>query len=138
VVTTDADVSPVIERLASIDYDWVGDLGIAGREAFRLAVTTTLPAHHLYLVVENNRAHADHWLFRELLRADPDARALYAELKRENARLSRGDPERYTALKAAFVATMLRNARKQRGMQAVTYWIPPLDETDSTTCCPRA
>jgi len=40
-----------------------------------------LPRHHLYLVVENNKARCDHWLLRDLLRSDADARARYAALK---------------------------------------------------------
>ena len=49
-------------------------------------------------------------------------------LKRENAVLADGDAERYTALKAAFVAEVLAEARERRGHgTAVAYWEPDLD-----------
>ena len=80
----------VIGRLASIGYRWRGDLGVVGREAFEMVPAKSLPAHHLYLVVENNRAHVDHWLLRDFLRDDVDARERYAALKRQNAEARQG------------------------------------------------
>jgi GrpB-like predicted nucleotidyltransferase (UPF0157 family) len=121
-------IAPTIERLAAIDYEWVGDLDVAGREAFQLMSEKPLPEHHLYLVTENNRAHVDHWLLRDLLSRDADARARYAALKRENAIVAAGDLKVYTARKAALVAEMLRSARRQRQLPEVTYWVPTPDE----------
>ena len=60
VVATPDDVPAVIERLRGIGYRWRGDLGVKGRESFRPPTEPDLPRHHLYLVVENNRAHLDH------------------------------------------------------------------------------
>jgi GrpB-like predicted nucleotidyltransferase (UPF0157 family) len=105
----------------------VGDLTVTGREAFEPIRTPPLPIHHLYLVVENNRAHSDHWLLRDALSDNPELLERYAALKRENAVLAGGDAERYTALKAAFVAEVLTEARQRRGMPAVDYWEPDLD-----------
>jgi GrpB-like predicted nucleotidyltransferase (UPF0157 family) len=121
-------IAPTIERLAAIDYEWVGDLDVAGREAFQLMSEKPLPKHHLYLVTENNRAHVDHWLLRDLLSQDADARDRYAALKRENAIVAAGDLKVYTARKAALVAEMLRSARRQRQLPEVTYWVPTPDE----------
>src|ERR1019366_9570123 len=87
----------------------------------------SLPEHHLYLVVENNRAHCDHWLFRNSLNAYPELRDRYSAIKRENAVLARSDIDRYVALKAAFVAQVLTVARRERAMAPVTYWEPDLD-----------
>ena len=75
VVTTADDLSEVIERLASIGYRWLGDLGVPGREAFELVGNQKLPAHQLYVVVKDNKAHLDHWLLRDLLREDAEARS---------------------------------------------------------------
>ena len=124
VVADEADVPVAIERLDTIGYRWIGDLDIVGREAFHPPDGGARPEHHLYLVVENNRAHQDHWLLRDLLRADPAARARYGDLKRANARVAAGDLGRYTALKAAFVAELLTRARIERGLDPVTYWAP--------------
>jgi GrpB-like predicted nucleotidyltransferase (UPF0157 family) len=126
VVSSDEQVADVIGRIESAGYRWVGDLGVTGREAFEAPVTSNLPAHHLYLVVENNRAHCDHWLFRDSLIAYPELRDRYSAIKRENAVLAQGDMDRYVALKAAFVAQVLTAARRERSMPAVTYWEPDL------------
>ena len=126
VVENEDLVLVVLRQIASAGYLWVGDLGVAGREVFEADSTPPLPVHHLYLVVENNRAHADHWLFREALIDDPLLVDRYAAIKRENVVRSGGDHEQYNALKAAFVAEVLAQARRERAMEPVTYWDPEL------------
>jgi GrpB-like predicted nucleotidyltransferase (UPF0157 family) len=128
VVVADANQVPgVLQLIESAGYRWVGDLDVEGREAFEAPEAPELPEHHLYLVVENNRAHADHWLFRDALIDQPELIDRYAEIKRENAVLAAGDIDRYVALKAAFVAEVLTEARRTRGMDPVLYWEPDLD-----------
>jgi GrpB-like predicted nucleotidyltransferase (UPF0157 family) len=127
VVGSEHEVGPVIERLASIGCLWRGDLGVAGREAFGPVPGESLPAHHLYLVVENNRAHLDHWLLRDMLEEDPAARQEYAALKRRNAELAKGDFDLYVAAKANFVARLLARGREARELPPVTYWEPATD-----------
>jgi len=127
VVANDEQIPVVLSLIESAGYRWVGDLTVTGREAFEPVGTLRLPDHHLYLVVEDNRAHADHWLLRDALLDDPELAARYAAIKRENAVLSGGEGDRYTALKAAFVAEVLTGARRARGMEPVTYWEPDLD-----------
>jgi GrpB-like predicted nucleotidyltransferase (UPF0157 family)/quercetin dioxygenase-like cupin family protein len=124
VVAAADDVGPVIERLGGVGYRWEGDLGILGREAFSVPNHVDLPPHHLYLVVKDNRAHLDHWLLRDLLRADPKAREAYSSLKRSNVEVAKGDMDVYLALKAGFVAGLLKRAREERGLTPVTYWEP--------------
>jgi len=124
VVSSEEHVQPVIERLASVGYRWRGDLGVTGREAFAHAEVGDLPLHHLYLVVENNKAHLDHWLLRDLLKNDPTARARYATLKRANAEAADSDVEVYVAAKAAFVGELLTRARVEHGYPPATYWDP--------------
>jgi GrpB-like predicted nucleotidyltransferase (UPF0157 family)/mannose-6-phosphate isomerase-like protein (cupin superfamily) len=125
VVATERDVPEAIDRLAGLGYRWRGDLGVPGRQAFARPSDPELPAHHLYVVVEDNKAHLDHWLLRDLLRSDPDARERYAALKRRNVEVARGDIDVYVAAKAAFVAELLTRARAERGLPAATYWDPP-------------
>lgn len=124
VVARTEEVSRVVQRLGGIGYRWRGDLGVPGREAFVATREDGLPPHNLYLVVENNKAHVDHWLLRDLLRQDPEARERYAELKRRNAELARDDMEFYVAAKARFVAELLATARQERGLPPETYWVP--------------
>jgi GrpB-like predicted nucleotidyltransferase (UPF0157 family) len=58
---------------------------------------------------------------------DPALIERHAAIKRENVVLSDGDIDRYVALKAAFVAEVLTEARRARTMEPVTYWKPELD-----------
>jgi GrpB-like predicted nucleotidyltransferase (UPF0157 family) len=126
VVASEDQVQPVIDGLGRIGYRWVGDLGVAGREAFNAPPDDDLPAHNLYLVVENSKAHLDHWLLRDLLRADPASRQRYAVLKRQNAVLARGDLDWYVAAKAGFIAELLTRARAERGLPAASHWEPEI------------
>jgi GrpB-like predicted nucleotidyltransferase (UPF0157 family) len=126
VVASQDDVRPVIDRLAGAGYRWRGDLGVEGREAFEPVRDEDLPEHHLYLVVEDNRAHVDHWLLRDVLRSDAGARERYAALKRRNVELAAGDIDFYVAAKAALVAELLTRARAERGLPPVEYWEPDL------------
>jgi GrpB-like predicted nucleotidyltransferase (UPF0157 family) len=124
VVPTGSDVRSAVDRLESIGYRWRGDLGVAGREAFAPPPSGEPPPHHLYVVVEKSRAHQDHWLFRDILREDPVARARYAALKRANAEGSNRNIDLYVEAKADFVAELLTRARSERGLPAVEYWRP--------------
>jgi GrpB-like predicted nucleotidyltransferase (UPF0157 family) len=124
VVPRQEDVSPAIEMVERASYRWDGDLGVRGREAFSYEGESPRPSHHLYLVVENNRAHLDHWLLRDLLRDDEDARRHYAALKRRNAEECAGDIEVYVRAKAWLVAELLARARAERGLESVEYWQP--------------
>jgi GrpB-like predicted nucleotidyltransferase (UPF0157 family) len=116
VVASDEHVRPAIERLGRVGYRWRGDLGVVGREAFKAPTDSGLPAHHLYVVVENNKAHLDHWLLRDLLREDAEARRRYAELKRRNAEAAAGDMQMYVEAKAELVTELLGRAHAERGL----------------------
>ena len=128
VVASEDKVRSVIERLATIGYRWRGDLGVTGRESLKATEDHGLPPHHLYVVVENNKAHLDHWLLRDLLRSEPDARERYAALKRRNAELADGDIDRYVEAKAELVAELLTRARAERGLPPADYWQPEVDQ----------
>jgi len=125
VVDDPAKVPEVSRALEPLGYRWRGDLGIPGREAYaQVDVDPALPRHHLYCVVEGNRAHLDHVLLRDLLRQDPEARERYGELKRRNAVDADGDMDHYVRAKAALVAELLTRARAERGLEPVAYWQP--------------
>jgi GrpB-like predicted nucleotidyltransferase (UPF0157 family) len=124
VVGDDAQIRPAIDALRRAGYQWVGDLGVVGRQAFEAPPSSELPCHHLYLVVENSKAHLDHVLLRDLLRGDEDARHRYEALKRANVVLAQGDMDVYVAAKAALVAELLTRARAERGLEPSPYWVP--------------
>ncbi len=117
VVAAEDAVRPVIDRLVGVGYRWRGDLGIEGRQAFAPAGDLDLPPHHLYLVVEDSKAHRDHYLLRDLLRSDPGARERYGALKRRSAAEVDGDIDAYGAAKADLVASLLARARVDRGLE---------------------
>jgi GrpB-like predicted nucleotidyltransferase (UPF0157 family) len=130
VVARPESLESVPQRLSEIGYEALGDLGVVGREAFDPLHPERLPEHHLYLVVENNKAHLDHWLLRDHLRLSAEARARYATAKQDNAWKSHGDLKVYTARKAALVAEMLTAARSARGLPPEQYWIPSATEVN--------
>jgi GrpB-like predicted nucleotidyltransferase (UPF0157 family) len=114
VVRDESDVRPVIDRLRDIGYRWRGDLGVVGRQAFFQPDSPI--RHHLYLVVDGSTAHLDHVLLRDLLRADPAARAAYGALKRANAAVVDRDIELYGERKQDLIAELLARARAERGL----------------------
>jgi GrpB-like predicted nucleotidyltransferase (UPF0157 family)/mannose-6-phosphate isomerase-like protein (cupin superfamily) len=130
VVASPGDVAAVRQRLAALGYRWRGDLGVRGREAFEQPADDGLPRHHLYVVVEDNKAHLDHWLLRDLLREDATARERYGALKKRNAELANDDIDVYVAAKAALVAELLTRARADRGLPPEDYWTPETDIPD--------
>ena len=105
VVASAADVPEAIERLRGLGYVYQGDKGIAGREAFLWPAGT--PEHHLYIVVDGNRPHAEHLRFRDHLRGHPEVAAAYAACKRDLAARHGADRVAYTEAKTAFIAAAL-------------------------------
>ncbi|MBV9733764.1 MAG: GrpB family protein [Verrucomicrobia bacterium] len=68
-----------IRRLATLGYQHEGDLGIAGREAFR--APPGLFAHHLYVCLPNCEEFRRHILLRDYLRSHPVEASAYSSLK---------------------------------------------------------
>lgn len=63
--------------------------------------------HHLHLVPVGSPRYRDALAFRDVLRADPQAAAEYAALKRDLAGRHRDDREAYTEAKGAFIRAVL-------------------------------
>ena len=102
-----ADLPLAVTRLSSLGYEHRGDLGIAGREAFRTHPNDV--AHHLYVCLPDDGEYQRHIEFRDYLRTHPEAANAYATLKRKLVKtaLSR---ETYTQAKSEFVEGILRRA----------------------------
>ena len=105
VVATPGDLPAVIERLRPLGYAHEGDLGVPGRDAF--AAPPGSPPHHLYVCPVGSPALARHLALRDLLRADPEAAAAHADLKRVLATRFRADRAAYTDAKTAFIDSPL-------------------------------
>jgi GrpB-like predicted nucleotidyltransferase (UPF0157 family) len=115
VVPSDELVPEAIKRLVAAGYRHEGDGGIAGREAFGLPPDVA-HYHHLYVVVEGNKAHRDHVLLRDHLRADAADRELYAARKRELAHLLTTDRSAYVSGKGALVEELIARAGDSPGV----------------------
>lgn len=102
------DLPAVITRLASAGYEHRGDLGIAGREAFRIPPNDI--SHHLYVCPPCSHEYRRHIAFRDYLRSHPDHADAYASLKREFARKFGNDREAYNQSKSQFVEEILHRA----------------------------
>ena len=101
-----------IARLAPLGYEHEGDLGIAGREAFRHA--PALPVHHLYVCDPDCAEYRRHIAFRDYLRRHRDEADAYGALKRRLAEKYRNDRAGYGAAKDAFVHDIRKHVQGAR------------------------
>ncbi|HET6740965.1 MAG TPA: GrpB family protein [Kribbella sp.] len=110
IVVPSADLVPAaIAHLTRAGYLHEGDHGIAGREAFALP-PRTVHYHHLYVVVDGNKACRDHLLLRDRLRTNADDRERYATRKYELAHLLTTNRNAYVDGKSALVEELLARA----------------------------
>ena len=110
VIRPDTALSDVTERLATLGYVHLGDLGIAGREAFRAA--PDLPKHHLFVCAAGSAALQAHLTLRDALRADPALADAYGALKHELAERFRDDRDSYAEGKTPFITSVLLDVRE--------------------------
>ena len=100
-----------IRRLATLGYEHEGDLGIAGREAFRAPPTHF--AHHLYVCLPNCEEFRRHILLRNYLRSHPAEVSAYSGLKWDLFARFANDRAAYIQGKADFVAQLVQRAIAQ-------------------------
>lgn len=105
VLESSADLPEAIRLLATIGYVHEGDLGIAGRDAFRSP--SGEPPHHLYVLAAGADELRRHLALRDALRADNGLRDRYASLKRSLANTYKDDRSAYTEGKSAFVTSIV-------------------------------
>jgi GrpB-like predicted nucleotidyltransferase (UPF0157 family) len=96
-----------IDRLARVGYSFEGDLGVAGRYAFRPPPPYDIHHHHLYVCARDNDELKRHVAFRDYLRSDREASKAYASLKWAAAEEHRNDRTAYNDAKTAFVTSAL-------------------------------
>jgi GrpB-like predicted nucleotidyltransferase (UPF0157 family) len=107
IVASETDVPGAMERLARLGYRHLGDLGIAGREAF--AAPDGSFRHNLYLCPADSLGLRNHLAVRERLRSDPAARAAYGDLKRRLGRET-DDIDAYVEGKTELIVGWLADA----------------------------
>ena len=110
VVITDYSVlDRVIISLENIGYRYEGDLGIAGREAFKYDGKEHLRKHHLYVCPQDSAELHRHIAFRDYLRSHPEAVREYGRIKEEGARLYPFDIDGYIEYKSPFIEKIYAN-----------------------------
>ena len=105
--------------LEALGYEFEGDLGVAGREAFKAkapsAAPAAWPAHHLYVCPDDGRELPRHLAFRDYLRRHPGEVRRLSELKRSLAATCK-DVADYQEAKAPIVEEILARALEERGL----------------------
>ncbi|ACL69025.1 uncharacterized conserved protein [Halothermothrix orenii H 168] len=108
VVIEDMSVLPdIIKGLEKAGYEYEGNLGIEGREAFRRIKKDGLMKHHLYVCPKDGKGYLEHIALRDYLRENKDARREYEELKLKLARKYRNDVDTYCIKKTDFINSIL-------------------------------
>lgn len=118
VIRRSEDLAFVVERLAEIGYVYLGDLGIAGREAF--GAPLDWPRHNLYVCAIGAQELLRHLAFRDALRADGALAQQYAELKRELAARFPHDVDTYAEEKSPFIIGVLHALSAQGNRRRTT------------------
>lgn len=98
----------VVRKLAAIGYIHEGDLGIQDREAFAYKDKPHLQSHHLYVCPQASAELRRHLVFRDFLRANPDAVRRYSEVKETAAQLFPDSIDQYMAYKAPCIEALYK------------------------------
>ncbi len=112
------NLAGVIEKLRLLGYDYLGDLGIPDREAFKpqsdqvpyAGNSRTWPKHNLYVCPADSESLRNHIVFRDFLRNNPGRAKAYGDLKKRLALENPDDIDRYVARKTSFITAVLREA----------------------------
>ena len=108
VIEDHSRLGALISALDRIGYRHEGDLGIAGREAFKYAGKEHLRKHHLYVCPRDSAELRRHIAFRDYLRTHPEAVRAYSRIKEEGARLYPHDIDGYIRHKSSFIEGIYR------------------------------
>jgi GrpB-like predicted nucleotidyltransferase (UPF0157 family) len=107
-----ADPDWAITALQALGYQFRGDKGGDGGLLLVLEDRAAHRIAHLHLVRHGDMLWRRYLALRDRLRADPVARAAYAQLKRGLAVQFAGDRRAYTVAKAAFIVRLLGEAER--------------------------
>jgi GrpB-like predicted nucleotidyltransferase (UPF0157 family) len=105
VVVDQPSIGAAVAALEAAGYAHLGDLGVAGREAF--TAPDDDPRRHVYVCARGCLAVRNHLAVREVLRRDAGLRAEYAAVKLALAADPGMDIDRYLAGKSAVLQRVL-------------------------------
>ena len=102
--------------LVKLSYEYVGDLGIKDREAFKRTSSRTpddgsmrdWPTHNLYVCINGSIALRNHLALRDFLRANPQKAKEYGELKKRLIAENPFDIDLYIKNKTPFILEILK------------------------------
>jgi GrpB-like predicted nucleotidyltransferase (UPF0157 family) len=105
IIKSKSDFNLVKSNLQAIGYEYIGDQGVPGREAFRCRPDDI--KHHLYVCEEGILALRNHITLRNHLRNNIEDRNRYGILKRELAKRFKDDIDAYVEGKTDFIIEIL-------------------------------
>ena len=99
----------VIKELEKLKYEHLGNMGISGREAFKLLESEIYkyPKHNLYVCREGSIGIKNHILFRDYLRENSTKVKEYGDIKECLAREFPNDIDDYCKGKTEFISEIL-------------------------------
>jgi GrpB-like predicted nucleotidyltransferase (UPF0157 family) len=101
------------QEFEDLGYNWKGEFGIPGRQFFTRD-TNGERSHHLHVFQQGHPDIERHLVFRDYLRANPEAAREYEKLKEELAQRFPNASGSYTEAKSEFILSMDEVAR---------YWV---------------
>jgi len=91
------------ELLNKKGYEYEGDLGIEGREAFSYSEKEELMTHHLYVCPKDSKELFKHITFRDFLKNNPALASEYSKVKEQAAVLYPDDIDKYMEFKSEII-----------------------------------
>lgn len=101
--------------MARLDYEAMGEFGIAGRRYFRKNGDAGLREYQVHVFEAGSAEIERHIAFRDFMQAHPELAKRYSDLKRQLADEHRHDIDRYVDGKDVFIKEMERKALAWRG-----------------------
>ena len=99
------------ELLNKKGYEYEGDLGIEGREAFSYSGKEELMTHHLYVCPKDSKELFKHITFRDFLKNNPALASEYSKVKEQAAVLYPDDIDKYMEFKSKIIEKIYKKCR---------------------------
>ena len=99
------------ELLNKKGYEYEGDLGIEGREAFSYSGKEELMTHHLYVCPKDSKELFKHITFRDFLKNNSALASEYSKVKEQAAVLYPDDIDKYMEFKSEIIEKIYKKCR---------------------------
>ncbi len=103
----------IVPRIKALGYKYVPEYeDVMPERRYFKRVSTGISTHHIHMVEIGGEFWERHLLFRDFLRANPDAAEEYAVLKKNLAAVEWKDKNDYTEAKTAFIKNIEIKAKQ--------------------------